>query len=52
MRFVDPLADGWLAEDEDLVAEDDVHLTAACQAALADLLAPIVEEALAGASDE
>ncbi len=50
VRFVDPLADGWLAEGEGLVAEDDVHLTTAGQAVLADLLGPVLEEALAGAS--
>ncbi len=48
VRIVDPLADGRLAEDEGLVAEDDVHLTAAGQAALADLVASVVEEASPG----
>jgi lysophospholipase L1-like esterase len=48
---VDPLSDGWLVDGEGLVAEDDVHLTAAGQGALADLMRPVVEGTLAGTAD-
>jgi lysophospholipase L1-like esterase len=51
-RFVDPLTEGWLADDEGLVGEDGVHLTAAGQGALADLVGPVVEEVLAATADE
>lgn len=51
VRFVDPLTDGWLVEDEGLVGEDAVHLTKAGQAALADLVEPVVVEALAAVAD-
>ncbi|MGY1609586.1 SGNH/GDSL hydrolase family protein [Geodermatophilus sp. SYSU D00700] len=44
--FVDPLTEGWLAEDAGSVGEDDVHLTDEGQAALAGLVQPVVEGAL------
>ncbi len=52
VRFLDPRAEGWLPEDDGLVAEDGVHLTDAGQAALADLVQPVVEEMLAATADE
>jgi lysophospholipase L1-like esterase len=44
--FVDPLAEGWLTDGTGLVGEDDVHLTDAGQAVLADLVQPVVATAL------
>ncbi|NEM05947.1 SGNH/GDSL hydrolase family protein [Geodermatophilus normandii] len=46
VSFVDPLTEGWLAEGTGLVGEDDVHLTDEGQAALADLVQPVVEAEL------
>jgi lysophospholipase L1-like esterase len=46
VRFVDPLADGWLTDGDGLVAGDDVHLTAAGQEELANLVQPQLEEVL------
>jgi lysophospholipase L1-like esterase len=46
VSFVDPLTEGWLVEGAGLVSDDDVHLDDAGQAALADLLQPVVEAAL------
>jgi lysophospholipase L1-like esterase len=44
--FVDPLNERWLTGGTGLVGGDDVHLTDRGQAALADLVQPLVEGAL------
>lgn len=47
--FVDPLAEGWLRDRPELVGTDGVHPDDDGHAHLAELVAPVVREALAGA---
>ena len=46
--FVDPLAEEWLLDRPELIGTDGVHPTDAGHAYLADLIEPIVREALVG----
>ena len=45
--FVDPLAEGWFVDRVDLIAADGVHPTPQGHQYLADLIEPIVRDALA-----
>jgi hypothetical protein len=45
--FVDPIADGWLADAPELVGPDGEHLTAAADTYLADRIEPLLRQALA-----
>ena len=47
MVFVDPIADGWLADTPELVGPDGEHLTAAADTYLADRIEPVIRQALA-----
>ena len=47
--FVDPVADGWLTGEEVVIAPDGSHLTDEGHRRLADLAAPPIAAALAGA---
>jgi lysophospholipase L1-like esterase len=46
--FVDPLAGGWLLDRPELIGTDGIHPTDAGHAYLAQLIEPIVREALVG----
>ncbi len=44
--FIDPLSEGWLTDRPGLIAPDGVHLTERGQQYLADLIEPIVRQAI------
>ena len=47
-RFVDPLEEAWFVDRPDLIGEDGVYPTDEGHAYLADLLEPVVRDALPG----
>ncbi|SEP22666.1 SGNH/GDSL hydrolase family protein [Trujillonella endophytica] len=47
VTFVDPIAEGWLADAPQLVGPDGEHLTAEADAYLADRFEPLLRQALA-----
>ena len=47
-RFVDPLEEGWLVDEPGLLGDDGVYPTDEGHAHLADLLEPVVRDALTG----
>lgn len=51
VRFVDPVADGWFADENGLISPDGVSLNDAGHSYVAGLLAPVIREALASAGD-